>query len=372
MKIIYLIAGTFNAGGMERVLSNKANWLVAHGNEVVIITTDQRGRSSYFSLDSRITTYDLNINYDENNGEPFLKKALKFPVKQWRHRRRLEALLKHLQADVVINMFNNDVSFTYKIHDGSRKILESHFSKQKKLQYGRTGLWHLADRLRTLHEGEIVKKYDRFVVLTHEDKQLWGDLQNIVVIPNARTFESSQCADLKQKRVLSVGRLDYQKGFDRLIDIWQRVEPQANGWQLDIVGSGPLNDDLQKKIDCHGLQSSVHILSPTEDIVSIYLRSSIFVMTSRYEGLPMVLIEAQTVGLPIVAFACPCGPRDIITDNINGFLIEDGDEWRFSEQLMKLMHNNVLRQQMGEAAKKASDAYEVEHIMEMWQNLLCL
>ena len=378
MKIVYLIAGTFNAGGMERVLSNKANWLAAHGNDVSIITTDQRNRKPYFALDGRIKTYDLGINYDADNGH-LLSKLLHYPVRQWRHQRHLTTLLKQLKADVVVCMFNNDVSFAYKIKDGSRKILEAHFSKHKKLQYGRKGLWRLADSWRTRQEEQWVQHYDRFVVLTHEDKKLWGNLPNIYVIPNARTFKPDRHAELTEKRVLAIGRLDYQKGFDRLIDIWARVKrsssptPPVRGedsWRLDIVGDGPLREELQTKINQLGLQESVHILPPTSDILSLYLRSSIFVMTSRYEGLPMVLLEAQTMGLPIVAYACPCGPRDIITDGINGYLVTDDDTETFADKLLKLMRDETLRHRMGEDAVKASERFTEERIMPQWQSLL--
>ena len=392
MKIVYLIAGTCNSGGMERVLAGKANWLVRHGHEVVIVTTDQRGRVPYFPLDPAIKTYDLGINYDENNGRSFFHKALYFPFKQWRHRQLLTVLLKELKADVVVCMFNNDVSFVCDIQDGSRKILEIHFSKQKKLQYGRRGLWRLADRWRTAREERIVRKYDRFVVLTHEDKALWGDLPNICVIPNSRPTSLPNPHSLRgegeasggegsryqSKRVVAVGRLDYQKGFDRLIDIWARVKrspsptPSVGGrdsWQLDIVGDGPLRDELQRRINVHSIGDSVHLLPPTSDILSLYLRSSILVMTSRYEGLPMVLIEAQSCGLPIVAYACKCGPRDVITDGIDGFLIPDGDEQIFAKKLLMLMSDETLRQRMGQAAAIASDRYSEERIMQQWDKL---
>ena len=390
MKLVYLIAGTFNAGGMERVLSNKANWFAARGYEVVIVTTDQRGRVPYFSLHPDIHTYDLGINYDETNGRSFLRKAVAFTWKQWRHLRRLTALLQKLKADVVVCMFNNDVSFVYKIHDASRKILEAHFSKHKKLQYCRRGFWRLADCWRTWREERIVRHYDRFVVLTGEDKELWGNMPNICVIPNARTFNSEQKAELTQKRVLAIGRLDYQKGFDRLIEIWGKVQgalrfaqaqaeqggqevqgvQRVQGWQLNIVGDGLLREELQRQIERLGLQDTVHILPPTSDIKSVYLRSSILVMTSRYEGLPMVLIEAQTYGLPIVAYACPCGPRDIINDGVDGFLIPDDDEVCFAERLTTLMSDNVLRYRMGAEAMKASERFNEERIMQQWESIL--
>lgn len=375
-KIVYLIAATCNSGGMERVLANKANWLVAHGYEVSIVTTDQRGHEPYFKLDERIRTYDLDINYDADNGR-LLSKLVHYPVRQWRHRRRLSKLLCQLRADVVVCMFNNDVSFVYKIKDGSRKILEVHFSKNKKLQYGRRGLWALADRWRTRQEEKEVRKYDRFVVLTHEDATLWGNLPNISVIPNSRPatmpppiIEGSR---YQSKRVLAVGRYDYQKGFDTLIEIWRRVQmvkgSKIQNWHLDIVGDGPQRQALHQQIDRLGLSSTVHLVPPTSDIQSFYLRSSIFVLTSRYEGLPMVLLEAQACGLPIIAFACQCGPRDIIEDDVNGILIENRDEMLFAQQLTTLMNDPTMRQRLGNAAILSSERFSEERIMSVWQEV---
>lgn len=372
-KIVYLIAGTFNAGGMERAMTGKANWLARHGYEVSVVTTDQRRRRPYFPLDKRIRTYDLDINYDETNGS-LIRKLATFTFKQARHRKRLTCLLQQLKADVVICMFNNDVSFVHKIQDGSRKVLEIHFSKNKKLQYGRHGLWALADRWRTWREEKLVRKYDRFVVLTHEDAALWGNMPNICVIPNARTFSPDRQADLTRKQVLAIGRYDYQKGFDRLIDIWAKVQEfggaRVQGWQLNIVGDGPLRQQLQQQINRLGLSDSVHLLRPTSDIQSLYLLSSVFVLTSRYEGLPMVLLEAQACGLPIVAYACQCGPRDIITDGTDGFLIAEQQETLFAQQLSTLMQDPALRQRMGEAARQSSLRFSEDCIMKQWESLL--
>ena len=129
MKILYCIAGTYNSGGMERVLANKANWLVNHGYEVTIVTTDQKGRRPFFSLDERIVCYDLGIGYEENNGKSFLNKLLRYPYKQYKHRKRLAALIKQIKPDITISMFCNDVSILPRIKDKSKKILEIHFSK---------------------------------------------------------------------------------------------------------------------------------------------------------------------------------------------------------------------------------------------------
>lgn len=376
MKIVYLIAGTFNSGGMERVLANKANWLVEHGYDVSVVTTDQRGRSPYFKMDDRILHYDLDINYDDSNGKSFLRKTISFYRKQRQHRQRLTKLLTSLHADITVCMFNNDAPFVYKIHDGSRKVLEVHFSKNKKLQYGRHGLWALADRWRTRQEERYVSRYDRFVVLTKEDKALWDGASHrspltsrITVIPNARTFVPRQQSPLVNKRVVAIGRYDYQKGFDTLLYIWHLLSDRLNGWTLDIIGDGPLRQEMTWQLYQWHLTESVRLLPPTGDMASVYRDASVLAMTSRYEGLPMVLLEAQACGLPIVSFACQCGPRDVITDGVDGYLIEDRDEHLFADRLFTLMNDEALRQRMGSAALKSSQRYSEDTIMQQWDTL---
>lgn len=173
---------------MERVLANKANYLAGHGYEVVIITTDQRGNRPFFDLDGRIRCHDLGINYEKNNGKSFLNKLICYPFKQWKHRKRLSECLKRINADITVSMFCNDASLLWKMNDGSRKILEIHFSRYKRLQYGRKGIWKLVDWWRSRMDERTVKRYDRFVVLTAEDQSYWGDLPNMTVIPNALTY----------------------------------------------------------------------------------------------------------------------------------------------------------------------------------------
>jgi Glycosyltransferase len=300
---------------------------------------------------------DLGINYEENNGGPFLSKVLHYPLKQWRHCRRLTKALRAIRADIVISMFCNDAGFLPGIKDGSRKVLEIHFSRFKRLQYGRKGLWALADRWRNRHDAVIAKRYDRFVVLTEEDKEFWGPLHNIRVIPNPRTFTFDAPATLDNHQVLAVGRYSYQKGFDILLDAWRKMD--TTGWNLRIAGSG---DDLGP------LPGNV-ILGPSTDIKEEYQKSAFLVMSSRYEGLPMVLLEAQAAGLPAVAFTCKCGPRDVITDGENGFLVPEGDVDGLATGMRRLMDDPGLRRSMGAAAYSNSDKYDKERIMSLWENL---
>lgn len=369
MKIVYCIAGTRHSGGMERVLANKANWLVANGHEVVVVTTDQCGERHFFPLDERVKCYDLNIGYEENNGRSFLNKLLHYPLKQYRHRKRLSALLQQVKPDITISMFCNDVSFLPKIKDGSKKVLEVHFSKFKRLQYGRTGLWRVADIYRSRQEDKQVRRFDRFVVLTEEDKAFWGNLPNIEVIPNARTFNPTTTATLDTKRVIAVGRYTHQKGFERLIEAWKKICGQYSDWHLDIVGDGEERDRLQSLIDQYGIGDSVTLCSSTSDMDAVYRSASIVAMSSRYEGLPMILLEAQAYGLPIVSFACKCGPADVVTDGVDGYLVPEGDAEYLADKLAKLMDDELLRQRMGRAARKNSERYAEEVIMRRWISL---
>lgn len=369
MKIVYCIAGTYNSGGMERVLANKANYWARQGHEVSIITTEQEGRKPYFPLDERIACYDLAIGYEQNNGKSFFKKLLTYPAKQRKHKQRLTQKLQELKADIVISMFCNDASFITDIADGSKKVLEIHFSKFKRLQYGRSGLLGLADRLRTRLDEGTVRKFQRFVVLTQEDAEYWGNLPNICVIPNARTFPPVQEVSVENKKVIAVGRYSEQKGFDRLIDIWAQVCSQDKEWHLDIIGEGELRTSLQNQIELYGIEDRVTLVPASKQIEEHYREASVLVMTSRYEGLPMILLEGQAFGLPIVSYACKCGPKDVVTDGKDGFLVREGDADTFAQRLLQLMNDAVLRTAMAEHALIASEQYSEEAVMAQWTTL---
>ncbi|WP_407500046.1 glycosyltransferase family 4 protein [Elizabethkingia anophelis] len=369
MRIVYSILGTFNSGGMERVLANKANYFAALGYDVSIVTTDQKGRDSYFQLDNRIQQYDLDINYHDNESKNWLVKLLTYPQKQKLHKIKLEELLRKLNVDIVISMFDNDSSFVYKLNDRSKKILEIHFSRFKRIQYGRKGILGIIDKYRSINDLKLARKYDRFVVLTEEDKSYWGNLPNIEVIPNANSFIPSERASLMNNRIIAVGRYDYQKGFDELIKIWKTIYDHNPDWKLDIFGNGPLKDELQDMIKDLNLLDVVQLHPPVKNIEREYLESSILIMTSRYEGLPMALLEAQACGLPMVAYACKCGPKDIIKDGINGYLIPEGECQLMSDKLLMLMNNIELRKKMGTMAEQLSHNFSEEHVMKLWTNL---
>ena len=369
IKIIYCIPATYNSGGMERVLANKANWLVRNGYDVSILTTDQMARRPFFDFDPRIQFYDLGINYEENNGKSFLNKLIHYPFKQWKHKNALKRILMEQNADVVVSMFGNDASILPGINDGSRTVLEIHFSRFKRQQYGRKGIWKIVDDIRSRNDLKVVSKFDRFVVLTEEDKGYWGDLQNIQVIPNARTFVFDRPAELTEKKVIAVGRYCYQKALDRLIDAWSIVCQSVSDWKLYLVGDGEDRVSLQQQIEKLGLSDKVILGRAETDMPLVYTDASILALSSRYEGLPMVLLEAQAAGLPIVSFECKCGPRDVLTNGEDGFLVKEGDVETLAAKIRELIIDEDLRRRMGAEAYKNSERFSEEKVMTQWVEL---
>lgn len=372
MKIIYTIAATHNSGGMERVLANKANYLATLGYQITIVTTDQEGKPPFFPFKDTIKHYDLEINYARNNGMGLLKKLQDYPQKKHQHRRKLAQILHREKPDIVISMFDGDAEILPTIKDGSKKILEIHFSRFKRLQYNRSGLWRIIDRYRTYQDKKIATKYDQFVVLTHEDRHYWGDMNNICVIPNANTFPvPQQVAELTNPVAIAVGRLEYQKGFEDMIQAWHILHQKHADklWQLHIYGDGSLRETLQEMIAQYGLDHLVKLYPPTENIQDRYLSSSLFLMTSRYEGLPMSMLEAQSCGLPLLSYACKCGPKDIIKDGCNGFLIPPGDMDLLATKAEQVMCRPDLRNALGRESRSRAHRFDEAQIMQRWIDL---
>lgn len=387
MKIIYHINSLYNPGGMERVVLNKATWLDARGHEVCVVTTDQDGRPTFYEFSETIRLVDLGINYSADKGKNIFAHIVSFLKKKRLHKKRLRDFLMQEKADIVDTLYPGESSFIPSIKDGSKKVIELHQNKFFHRQYANKGLKGAIDRWREWMDVRMVSKFDKFVVLTEEDRGYWENLPNIAVIPNAanvkdegrmvtNTESTNGHEDRKTKdeersggRVIAVGRLDYQKSFDRLIQVWELVCRQTEDWVLDIYGQGEWQEMLQQMIDERGLGERCHLRGTTNNIWKEYAESDMIVMTSHYEGLPMVMIEAMACGLPAVSFDFKCGPKDVIQQGVNGYCVKDGDIAGTAETIVKVMKDDELRQALSKEARKVAEKYSEESVMQKWQML---
>lgn len=370
MKIIYCLQSTYNSGGMERIVISKANYLKRLGYEIIIVTTNQKNKKSFFDIESGIRCIDLEINYDEIENLPFTRKFIERRRKLTKHRKMLDKVLSDEHPDITISTFGYEISFLHKLKSGGKKVAEIHFSRFYRLQLNQKGIWRLANRWLTYRFKQNVKKYDAFVCLTKEDSLNWNGVKNIHVIPNFIDFKSKSPAALESKIVIAAGRLSYQKGYERLLNAWKIVHQHCPEWHLEIYGGGEEKKSLQNMIYNLGISSSVYIKDPVKDIYNRFCNSSIFVLSSRYEGLPMVMLEAMGCGLPIVSFNCQCGPKDLLENNSAGILVQNGDIKGLAEKIILLIENKTMRKEMGKAAYAEADKYLPEKVIEKWVSLI--
>lgn len=377
MKIAYCLPQIYHPGGIERVIIHKANYFAEKFNfDVYIITVENKNQPSYYYLSPKINCIDLDINYCDTLQQPILKRIINRKILQRKHKQKLSSFLLKNNFDIVISTFQQEASFLYKIKDGSKKLLECHFCKGYKSiiakYYKLSLLTKLAYRYKNWYdENFIPPHYDKMIVLTEEDYHKWETkYSNVVCIPNPLSFETDQIAPLNNKKVIAVGRYDAQKGFDRLLPMWKEIVTECPDWHLNIYGDGQDRPLLEELINKMGLKSNVTLHKPDNNIKDRFLESSITVMTSRFEGFGLVLTEAMECGVPCVSFAFPCGAKDIITNEVDGYYIENDNEKEFINKLLKLIHNEKLRKEFGKKAKSNVQRFSDKIIMNKWNSFL--
>lgn len=372
LKIVYCNPALHVSGGGERILTVKANYFAEKlGYEVHIVITDGRQKTPFFSLHSSVKVRQLDINYDEYFSP--CRRVWEFFHKRYLHKKRLNKCLNQIKPDITVVMTRREVSFITEMTDGSIKIAENHVDKHRYLNSMNPHLAKfLPEWLKRKFKEKTIKtlsKLDKFIVLTHEDEKAWTELQNIEVIPNPITIEPDGLSLCTNKKVIAVGRYEYQKGFDLLLNAWKEVSAKYPEWELHIYGEGILRSNLQQLLISLGLEGSCFLEHHTSQIGTFYKDSSLFVLSSRFEGFGLVLVEAMAYGLPAVAFACPCGPKEIITEGVDGLLVERENVKELASKISFLIKNDSIRKEMGHQASINVHRFDIEEIVPLWVNL---
>tara|TARA_R110001592_G_C13170484_1_gene749782 strand:- start:1190 stop:2320 length:1131 start_codon:yes stop_codon:yes gene_type:complete len=366
MKIVFIIDQVYLHGGIERVLSIKANYFSAiKENKVYILTTEQKQNRPCYDFSSDIIFKDLDINYNRKISYFHPKNLLKLP----KHIIKTRKVIKQIQPDIVVVCSHSvDTYFIPFINKTIPKVKEFHFSKSIEAIHRQKG--SKSKKKYFLKFADFVEsKYNKLIVL-NKDEATYYKTNNVLTIPNPLTFYPDTVAKLNEPVIITAGRIAKVKNFDILIDVWELVHHKNKEGQLHIYGSGDLEyiEALQKKIDAKNLSNHVILKGATNQIKNKMLSSSLFVMTSDNECFPLVLLEAQACGLPIIAFDCPHGPRNIINEN-NGVLIKPGDIHGFSDAILKMMSNSEKRKNFGENARINAANYSLESIMKQWYSM---
>lgn len=372
-KIVYCTPSLYMAGGVERVLTLKANYFAdIYGYDVTIITTDGNDKPNFFPLSESVKVLNLDINFEEMWHRSFLKRLCLFVPKEKRFKKRLTEELYRIKPDITISVLRREINFLTEIHDGSKKIGEIHINRAHyrnftpnrsnpfKALFARYWMRGLVGKL---------KQLDRFVVLTEYDRQAWQEIPRVDVIPNPLPFYPAQLPSVRRQRIIAVGRYFDEKGYDMLLKAWSIVERACDDWELDIYGDG--NKSYYEKIaaSLNLDPKRCRLNDSISDVQKEYLDSSLFVCTSRFEGFGMGIVEAMACGLPVVAFDCLWGPRSIITDGEDGLLVENGNIEKMADTILSLINHPERISEMGMNARRNVRRFNIDVVAKKWKRL---
>ncbi|MFZ2726468.1 MAG: glycosyltransferase family 4 protein [Methylococcaceae bacterium] len=356
MKKISFFCGDINrTGGTERVTTLIANALVKQGYDVSILST-ANGLNPFFETAKEIKIYSLHM---ENHSSNFSNIKI---IKNLHHYLVSNAIDYLIDVDIVLSFYSIPASFKTK----TKIISWEHFN-----YYISVG--GIIQRCKRKIGRMLARKFAwAIVTLTKKDKINYErqlSSAQIITIYNPAPVINYSNPNYGCNNVLAIGRLTYQKGFDTLLTVWQIVCKTNNNWMLYIVGSGQDEQALKQQTQNLGISNRVIFVANTKNIEQYYLNAAIYIMSSRFEGLPMVLLEAKKYGLPIISFDCETGPSDIVQHEIDGILVENNNTYKLADSLLQLINNAEKRALFSKNALQ-DNRFELSTIIEQWQKIL--
>lgn len=372
-SIAYIYSQLTINGGTDRILTDKANYLAEHGYEITIITESQMEKPFVYPLSPKVKLIDIGLDYDKQYNHNIIYRCILFVTYSYFYKKRLSRVLNEIRPDIVVSLMGRSLDFITQIKDGSIKLGEAHTTKNHlrslHLLEQKNVFYKLLAKFIKRKQINNVQKLSALVLLTPEDAKDWGIETKTYIIPNFVKSIPKETANLKNKKVIMVGRYNDAKGYEYLVEAWKIVHQKHPDWSLNIYGSGELHDNVERWILDSNLQDTMIMHEPTNDIMQKYLESSICVVSSVYEGFSMTILEAMACGVPCVSFDCPYGPHNIIKNGEDGILVEYLNSQALGNNICNLIENEELRIRLGHNARVNVQRFSEDIIMKKWIEL---
>lgn len=357
MKILYITPFVEGAGGVQRVLSSKTNYLIERYNyEVSILSTNSGVANKHYDFNENIKFYS-----EQALGNVF--------TYLYRYSKILEKYIEKIKPDIIVVCDNGYKGYAipFLISVKQKIIFECHGTRYTD-EKGNRICNYILNSFKYKFFDICASQFSKIIAPVDDFKNEFKS-NNLIIIPNPLWFFTDSEPNYNSKKVIAVGRHSYQKNFEVMLSIWQKVVVKHPDWVLEIYGESDSDVDLKSVSKLLGINKNVVFYNAVRNINEKYLEASFFLLTSRFEGFGMVLIEAMASGLACISFDCRRGPKDIIENNRNGFLIKVGDEEAFVEKVNLLIEDENLRMQFGKNAKESTEKYNIESIMKQWNAL---
>ena len=356
-----LVISSLQCGGAERVMSTMANHWAAKDWQVTLLTLDDGSAPPFYNLERRVSHIPLGLSWRSNNAISGLRNNL-------RRVSSLRQAIRDSNPEAVISFLSTTNVTTLLATRGmkvpvivSERIDPGMYPIGKAWELMRRHTYPLADLL--VVQSEAALGY--FSGELHSHAVI---IPNPVVSPTVNHHSPEN--QLIKPTVISIGRLDRQKGFDILLRAFAQSKGHHDGWGLTIFGEGPMRIELERLRDVLGLRDKVFLPGRVREPQAFLMQADLFILSSRFEGFPNALCEAMACGLPVIAFDCPSGPREIIRDGVDGVLVPSGDVYTLTSTMNRLMSDESERRRLASRAKEVLQRFALESVMRMWEEAL--
>lgn len=371
MKIIYITEQVYLHGGAEKIMIQKLNyWADVFGYEVMLITSEQQGKPVCYPMSAKVKHVDLNIGYVAGKSYFGPQNITKFP----KHYKALQQQVKAFNPDAVFLVSLGWIRFVLPFLAKGFPVYNEYHTSYYGFQLGYengSALVKIKKKLSGLFIEWAENRYTNIIFLNQTEFDFFKR-RNGLIIPNFFDGEIVVPSVPKNKQVISLGRMNYQKGYDLLIEAWAKIDAKIEGWTLKIFGNGEDKQALRDAAARHHFKNEFQVNDAISDVSEKLQESELYVLSSRVDNFPMVLLEALSHGLPVVSFDCPTGPRNIITSNSDGLLVKNGDTDALADGLLALINDAQKRSTMGASALKNVMRFSPAVVMQQWNDLVRL